>query len=598
MPIVTSGLTHYYNSKDGVQSGNVLNNLAPSGTGTAAITGGTYMPGDGSLHLNGGTDRLTLPTIPYLATKGQAQTVEIVFKLENALTEGYQELWGAAGYQAYGDLDLSGGFYSNFLYVYHGDGVGSADYYNVPAPEFQTIQTLTVTHVIQGKQLISYVNGTEKLNQTSGTNYSFTGTAEPLVINGGLNEPKKTLYFKAIRTYNRALTPTEINWNAQEGDNIGLDTPDGSALAVLSNLSPANNKISSDDVELLSATVTDADGDANTVYLEVSKTQDFAALTHALSVPNVADGNTASFNLTGLDQGNYYWRMRAKKAGTSTYTAYTAYRGLFVDTVVSSGFLPPESLITLTGASGSVTAIQDDPDAPDGNWLTASGGSDVIAHVAFATPPGTVKAGTNLQHFRALVRKTDKTTPDNGSVTLSLYENGTYKAQQTFSLGNTDTKFSFYWDAALLTDSTGAGVELRVTGVGVYAGPGKNRFAVDIGAVDWIYDVEGETQDPAPGTNVEPSVTVTSISRSVLSPVAGMDTSTVRFTFSEDVVQWTARLDGVSYDTGTEVGSGGAVTQGVEAELVITYTQLTTEGNNRINLYGLDGEGAWTLYDS
>jgi hypothetical protein len=63
----------------------------------------------------------------------------------------------------------------------------------------------------------------------------------------------------------------------------------------------------------------------------------------------------------------------------------------------------PDTLAVQTNLTGAVTDIDDDPDSPDGLWLTASGSS--TARVTFPTPTGSPTVGAGLQNFRVLLRK-------------------------------------------------------------------------------------------------------------------------------------------------------------------------------------------------
>ena len=49
----------------------------------------------------------------------------------------------------------------------------------------------------------------------------------------------------------------------------------------------------------------------------------------------------------------------------------------------------PDVLLVQTNLAGAVTAIQDDPDSPDGSWLTAANNVTTTASVSFGTPSPT-----------------------------------------------------------------------------------------------------------------------------------------------------------------------------------------------------------------
>jgi hypothetical protein len=105
--------------------------------------------------------------------------------------------------------------------------------------------------------------------------------------------------------------------------------------------------------------------------------------------------------------------------------------------------------------------------------------------------------------------------------------------------------------------------------------------------------VVGLDEEPPP--QEAPKPTVLNISRNTISDEPNMDRATVTFTFDQDVTEWKVNVLGSSHDTGTIADSGGAVTQGTEITAEIDYTELYQEGQNRINIYGKNGE--WTPYE-
>lgn len=86
---------------------------------------------------------------------------------------------------------------------------------------------------------------------------------------------------------------------------------------------------------------------------------------------------------------------------------------------------PPDTIATQTNLTGSVADIDEDPDSPDGNWLTASGSSTL--RVTFPTPTGAPETGAGKQNFRAWVRRTNESSASGtiycNNVTVSGYSN-------------------------------------------------------------------------------------------------------------------------------------------------------------------------------
>lgn len=145
----------------------------------------------------------------------------------------------------------------------------------------------------------------------------------------------------------------------------------------------------------------------------------------------------------------------------------------------------PTSIEVSTNLTGSVSDINDDPDDPDGNWLTATTAEvDVVLRVRFP-PAGALKEGASLQEFRVLAR----VDPDGDSVLaavdyIKLLQNGTELTDITGNLGldsnQGDTVFSARWDAALLTGTSNVEMEIagRISASGF-------STSMDIGAVRW-----------------------------------------------------------------------------------------------------------------
>lgn len=147
--------------------------------------------------------------------------------------------------------------------------------------------------------------------------------------------------------------------------------------------------------------------------------------------------------------------------------------------------LAPDSLLVQTGLTGAVTAIDEDPDSPDGSWLTTSNNTTTVCRVSFPTPTGEPTVGAGLQEFRALVRKTNHSTDP--TATIEVYENGslvtTLVSSQTIS-STTGVVLSGTWNASSLSTSNGSQVELRVSGTPGGGNP-NNRASVEVGAVEW-----------------------------------------------------------------------------------------------------------------
>jgi hypothetical protein len=144
--------------------------------------------------------------------------------------------------------------------------------------------------------------------------------------------------------------------------------------------------------------------------------------------------------------------------------------------------LAPDVILS-TDLSGAVGAIQDDPDSPDGNWLTTTdNNSDHYARVSFASPTGNPQVGADMQEFRALVRKYGGTgTP---TARIELWENGVLIRAGGENNVTGPAVIAFTWNANELSNPDGSQVECYVYGSKTGGSP-TTRASIEIGAVEW-----------------------------------------------------------------------------------------------------------------
>jgi hypothetical protein len=142
---------------------------------------------------------------------------------------------------------------------------------------------------------------------------------------------------------------------------------------------------------------------------------------------------------------------------------------LEVDTTLEA--LYPDSIATSTNLTGAVTSIDEDPDNPDANWLTADSATAVTdLRVTFPTPSGDPYGS---QNFRLQVRKT--TGSSNPTVDVSLYQGGSSVAtllNDTSITSDSSQVIQANWTASQLSGTTdGSDVECRIVStVGQLAG--------------------------------------------------------------------------------------------------------------------------------
>lgn len=118
-----------------------------------------------------------------------------------------------------------------------------------------------------------------------------------------------------------------------------------------------------------------------------------------------------------------------------------------------------------------------------------------------------------------------------------------------------------------------------------------------------------------------PNPTIKSISKTKISDEPGMNVSLVTVTFDVPIQAYTFNLLGISQDTGTVVDSNSRYIRDIKSQSVsnvklrtvrdiraieantdivatIDWNELYQEGENRINVYGKDLEGNWTVWNS
>lgn len=151
--------------------------------------------------------------------------------------------------------------------------------------------------------------------------------------------------------------------------------------------------------------------------------------------------------------------------------------------------LAPDALALATNLSGTVAAIQDDPDSPDGAWLTTTSGGASDLRVTFPSPTGNPTTGAGLQNFRAQIRK-NASGGNNCGWSLELWENGV--SVSVLSTGTTASTtgevIAGAWDAASLGTANGSLVECRLLQTSGSGGSPSGRRYLETGAVEWNAD--------------------------------------------------------------------------------------------------------------
>jgi GH25 family lysozyme M1 (1,4-beta-N-acetylmuramidase) len=122
-------------------------------------------------------------------------------------------------------------------------------------------------------------------------------------------------------------------------------------------------------------------------------------------------------------------------------------------------------------------------------------------------------------------------------------------------------------------------------------------------------------------TGATPRVTILSVSRTKISDEEGVDRVYIRFNFDRDVLSYTVNVNGVDHTTGIVADNGGGKTiaelstmtvgdlatktvqqisiivAGFEIVAEVDWTELYSQGENRVNIYGKGVDGIWTEYN-
>lgn len=150
--------------------------------------------------------------------------------------------------------------------------------------------------------------------------------------------------------------------------------------------------------------------------------------------------------------------------------------------------LRPDVLLTQANLVGAVTDIDDDPDSPDGLWLTWDGSNNSIAQASVPTPTGNPTTGADKQEFRALIRNATGGS-NSTSWALQVYEDNSLVVEIATGSDPTEDSngvvVSGTWDATDLLTADGSLVEIRlIQTAGATGNPG-NQKGIEVGALEW-----------------------------------------------------------------------------------------------------------------
>lgn len=156
----------------------------------------------------------------------------------------------------------------------------------------------------------------------------------------------------------------------------------------------------------------------------------------------------------------------------------------------SSETILPSSVVSTTNLSANINDLNEGVDNFNGVYATNSAlNSNTNLVLGFSTPPNFLKIGSNLQTFRARVRK-NASGGNTTTVRIRVRENGgsTLDTSSTFTItSTTGENISFTWDASILNSLNGADVEIVIEQVsGGTSATASSRRWIEIDTADWI----------------------------------------------------------------------------------------------------------------
>ena len=201
--------------------------------------------------------------------------------------------------------------------------------------------------------------------------------------------------------------------------------------------------------------------------------------------------------------------------------------GFILGTIVDET-LPPIQLLAPSGdgnITGGIPEIEEDPSAPDADWITYNN-LDIMFTFGASFPPsdpidirfgsvnGLLNDGVDLQRMRLWIRKSGASgNPPAYSVEiLEFGESLIYIVPFETELGIIGSTIpglllELDWDASILQDKTGANMTVRFSTWRSVGGPGTRRV-VELGAIAW--DANYTTFNPISFTRAAATLTVDS----------------------------------------------------------------------------------------
>ena len=155
---------------------------------------------------------------------------------------------------------------------------------------------------------------------------------------------------------------------------------------------------------------------------------------------------------------------------------------------MSKRTLTPLAIFSQSNLIGNESDLGSGIDFHDDRWLDWDGNGNPNFRVRFLNCPTSPQTGAGLQTLRALVRRSSLSGSNVVNAEFSLQQVGqSVVSFGSFDITNTISQlFEFTFDASLLPDPLGIGLEIVINQNG--GGTGPNGAGSDVGAAELVYD--------------------------------------------------------------------------------------------------------------
>lgn len=276
-----------------------------------------------------------------------------------------------------------------------------------------------------------------------------------------------------------------------------------------------------------------------------------------------------SGKLQNLPEGSLSLQTHIDKIATKQYVLL----GQYISNPLEGGSVDLGIILSYIGCMESNTSMNASP--ASSIRIVSSNGTIVRCFLNYFSSTTVYEYGTNSNyysrnHIYGIMGVFDAQTGDRIVVEIGTFINNTSTTQYTSSMYVGSN--SLYGD--IQTSSTSTGINMNPW--------------VDFTEPNWHIDTNPSTP---------PTITIINYTKSKISGISGKDVCVVTFTADQNLTQWEARADGFGVGQGDLVGSGDALLEGQEAVFEVENEELIWgDKTYRINVYGKNEQGEWSLY--